>query len=534
MALYHFHVTQVSRGKGSAVVASAAYRAGEKLHDDYYGKDHDYTHKGGVVYTEIMAPDYVPARLLDRETLWNEVEAIEKHPKAQLAYNFDFALQNELPMDVNIEMARRFIKEQFVDRGMIADMAVHNPEKNRTPNPHVHVLCPIRPVGKDGTWGAKQKRQYLKDRDGNPALDDKGKQKFNAVSTTDWGKPETLIEWRRAWEKIVNDEFAKREISASIDHRSYAESGMELIPQIHEGPAVRQMEAKGIKTEKGEVNREIRRINSLFRKIIDSIGMLADWVGRMHEAAVREREEKKLDEKYDLPTLISNATIFREYDRITWNSKARHKCHNRDQETYRRFRKFIEENKIYTFFELNDKLIEYMDKADNAKQIMHQVKDKIRTIEKLENAYGILCELKPVHDTYVKLRWKGKKDKYWQEHSAELKKYNSAARYLNEHCPGGHYDQASVDDAKAAFAVELAEEQAHLSEVRAKLDTLEQIRKYINRMLPKDFEKDQERRKGITDESVRKKLKDLKEQITEDDRTHPPKQVNRDKGREVA
>ncbi|MBQ7322221.1 MAG: MobA/MobL family protein, partial [Clostridia bacterium] len=51
MALYHFHVDQIKRSEGQSAIASAAYRAGEKLHSEYYGEDSDYTNKGGVIYT---------------------------------------------------------------------------------------------------------------------------------------------------------------------------------------------------------------------------------------------------------------------------------------------------------------------------------------------------------------------------------------------------------------------------------------------------------------------------------------------------
>ena len=68
------------------VVNSAAYISGQKLYNDYYGQTHDYTKKSGVVFTEILTPEYVPERLSDRETLWNEVEQIEKSKRAQLAY----------------------------------------------------------------------------------------------------------------------------------------------------------------------------------------------------------------------------------------------------------------------------------------------------------------------------------------------------------------------------------------------------------------------------------------------------------------
>ena len=74
MALYHFSVRHVSRGKGQMVVASAAYISGQRIYDGYYNKIHDYTSKSGVVFTEILTPEYVPERMTDRETLWNEVE----------------------------------------------------------------------------------------------------------------------------------------------------------------------------------------------------------------------------------------------------------------------------------------------------------------------------------------------------------------------------------------------------------------------------------------------------------------------------
>ena len=92
MALFHFHVTQIKRSAGQSVVTSAAYRAGEKLYSEYYGEVSD---KGGVVCTDILLPPQAPAEYQDRATLWNAVEKAERGKKAQLAYSFDIALQNE-------------------------------------------------------------------------------------------------------------------------------------------------------------------------------------------------------------------------------------------------------------------------------------------------------------------------------------------------------------------------------------------------------------------------------------------------------
>ena len=129
MALFHFHVGQIKRSKGQSAVAAAAYRAGEKLYSDYYGEYSDFTRKGGVICSEILLPPQAPAEYQVRSILWNAVEKAEHGKKAQLAYSFDIALQNELTMEENIALARRFLMEQFVSKGMVVDFAVHAPDK---------------------------------------------------------------------------------------------------------------------------------------------------------------------------------------------------------------------------------------------------------------------------------------------------------------------------------------------------------------------------------------------------------------------
>ena len=106
MALYHLTVSQIRRSAGQSAIAAAAYRAGECLYSDYYGEYSDYTRKGGVICSEILLPPHAPLEYQDRATLWNTVEQVEKHKKAQLAYSFDIALQTELSMAENIALAR--------------------------------------------------------------------------------------------------------------------------------------------------------------------------------------------------------------------------------------------------------------------------------------------------------------------------------------------------------------------------------------------------------------------------------------------
>ncbi len=248
MALFHFHVTQVKRSAGQSIVTSAAYRAGEKLYSEYYGEVSNYTHKGGVVCTDILLPPQAPAEYQDRATLWNAVEKTERGKKAQLAYSFDITLQNEVSLDENIALARQFISDQLVSRGMIADFAIHQPDKEDggIPNPHFHILCPIRPIEASGKWGCKQRRRYRLDENGNRIIGEDGKSLFDAVPTDDWGDPATLEEWRRVWAEMVNAKFAEKGLECRIDHRAYVWQGLDLLPTVHEGPSVRQMETKSL------------------------------------------------------------------------------------------------------------------------------------------------------------------------------------------------------------------------------------------------------------------------------------------------
>lgn len=267
MALYHFSATQIKRSAGQSAIASAAYRAGEKLFSTYYNELSDYTNKSGVVHSEIFLPVHAPPEYCDRATLWNAVEHFEKHPQAQLAYSFDIALPNELTMDENIELARTFVQNCFVDRGMIADFAVHAPEKeNGIQNPHFHVMTTMRPLDEDGTFGQKQRREYVLDENGARIRDGSGNYVFNAVHTTNWHEPETLEAWRAKWCEMVNAKFAEKGLDCTIDHRSYVRQGIDQIPTVHEGPNVRKMEAKGIRTEKGSLNRWIAELRAELNK----------------------------------------------------------------------------------------------------------------------------------------------------------------------------------------------------------------------------------------------------------------------------
>ena len=428
MSLYHLHVSRISRSAGQSVVASASYRSGEKLQDHYYGETHDYTHKGGIICSDIMAPEYVPQRLKNRETLWNEVEQIEKHPKAQLAYSFDIALQTEFSMEENIALARQFIKENFIAKGMIADMAVHVPEKDGgIRNPHFHVMCPIRPITLQGEWGEKQHREYILDENGEVKRDPFGKSMFNAVPTTDWGRPETLEDWREKWAKMVNEEFRKKGMTERIDHQSYIEREINQVPQVHEGVAVRQMEKRGIRTQKGNLNRWIREINQMINELKEKLVSLSAWVEELK--AERDTIKAKKQE------LTLGDLIIRYYEKRNDVAKGYQYGTNKaiihNMQDMLDMIDFLKEREIYTIEKLSEVISEKNQTVDTIKKSMKVKSSRMSELQDLIRYAKWYQEGLPIVNKINAERFTKRKEALKEEYRPQLSKYYVARRELS-------------------------------------------------------------------------------------------------------
>jgi hypothetical protein len=211
-------------------VGAAAYRSGQDLGGEGDEVTHDYTRKGGVVYKEIILPDNAPQEFKDRQTLWRAVEARERRHDARLAREIEVALQIEFDLEEQKALLREYIKENFVDKGMIADVSLHNKGDG---NPHAHIMLTTRHVTPDG-FGGKNR---------------------------DWDKEAELIKWRENWAKINNRKFEEKGLDERIDHRTLKAQGIDREPTIHLGHEATALERKGIKTEKGDYNREIQKRN---------------------------------------------------------------------------------------------------------------------------------------------------------------------------------------------------------------------------------------------------------------------------------
>ena len=454
MALYHLHVGQIKRSAGRSAVECAAYRAGEKLYSEYYGLVSDYTRKGGVVHSEILLPPHAPREYADRQTLWNAVEEAERNRNAQLAYSFDIALQNEFSLDENIALARQFLRDNFVSRGMIADFAVHQPDKDDgIANPHFHVMCPIRPLNPDGTWGAKQRRVYRADG------------KFDAVPTTDWGKPETLEAWREAWAALCNAKFEEKGLPCRIDHRSYKRQGVEQVPTVHEGVAVRQMEAKGIVTDKGEHNQWIKSATAMLRTLGERIKALVDWLSDARA---------KLDKPYSPSLGKLLADYYDARNAGAWSNKA--KVGNLKRLTSAIV--YLEENDLHTLADLEARLDSLHTALDKTKTALDANKKRSRELRELLRYAEIYKHFKPLHDQLCAIRWKSKREQFKAEHENELRQFYLARRKLPD---GSHIAEWQREletltrDSDAAYA--------EYKTLRAELTKLLDVKYCVDRAL---------------------------------------------------
>jgi Ti-type conjugative transfer relaxase TraA len=239
MAIYHLHVKVIGRKAGSSAVASAAYRSASRLRDERLDRSHDFSSKRGVVHSEVMLPENAPEAWSDRERLWNDVEAFEVRKDAQLAREVEFSIPREMTQAQGIELARDFVRGEFVGRGMIADLNVHwDMAEDGMSKPHAHVMLTMRQVNVDG--------------------DENG----FGPKVRDWNRTEMVERWRERWAEIANERLTELDIDARIDHRSLEAQGLALEPQSQIGAPAQRIEGEGIvAADRAEMHREIARNN---------------------------------------------------------------------------------------------------------------------------------------------------------------------------------------------------------------------------------------------------------------------------------
>lgn len=241
MAIFHMSFSNISAGKGRSAIASAAYRSGKKLFDQKEGRSYFYA-RSVMPESFILTPKNAPAWASDREQLWNEVERKDRRANSRYAKEFNVALPVELSEDEQKELLTKYVQENFVDEGMVADVAIH---RDHPDNPHAHVMLTNRPFNPDGTWGLKSKRENILDENGNKTYT--GNSRFprsRKVWLVDWDKKEKINQWRHNWAVSVNQVLEQKNIPDRISEKSFIEQGIDDTPMQHEGINSKRYERK--------------------------------------------------------------------------------------------------------------------------------------------------------------------------------------------------------------------------------------------------------------------------------------------------
>ncbi len=243
-------------GRTVSVVAKAAYRSGEKLHDDRQDRTYNYRSRAQqVVHSELVIPDIAPEWLAPsehasdserRERLWNAIEQAEKRVDSQLAREFVVALPVELQDEQKAGLVRLWCREEFAIQGYVADFAMHASQDGH--NPHAHILCTLRPVEGEG-FGKKP------DMSG----------KFNGQGSVGMAAKSDLQSWRESWEIRCNDALAAAGLDVRIDHRSLKDQGIDREPEPKIGVDAMGMQRRGAEEDPRRVRdaRQTRMENEL-------------------------------------------------------------------------------------------------------------------------------------------------------------------------------------------------------------------------------------------------------------------------------
>ena len=419
MAIYHLCIKIISRGKGKSAVAASAYRSGEKIKNEYDGILHDFTRKGGIAHTEILLPQNAPQEFSDRGILWNSVEKIEKSKNSQLAREIEVALPKELDREKQINLVREYVKENFVKVGMCADIAIH--DKNDG-NPHCHILLTMRPLNEDTTWGAKSKKEYILDENGEKVKLKNGNYKTRKINTTDWNEQYKAEEWRKAWADITNKYLEENSIQDKVDHRSYQRQGIEQIPTIHLGVSATQMEKKGIATDRGNINREIKHHNKILREISRRIKALLNWIRGIGKEEKTENENTKstLPPKENLQSIFENL-IHKNADK-----------NNADLEKYIESCQLLKEKNINSLSELKESITDLRDKNYKTTRALKDTEKMIDEKTQLIDQSEKYLKYKDTYKAYTKTK-KSKQEDFYNEHTAEIILFESAKKHLKKH-----------------------------------------------------------------------------------------------------
>ena len=508
----HFDISITQRSQGKSAVAGAAYQSGEKLFSEYDQKMKDYTRKRGIVYTEIMLPANAPPEYADRQVLWNSAEEVEKQWNSQLARRFVLTFPREVPLEHYPQMVQEYCMEHFVSKGMCCDFAIHDPDPPGH-NPHCHVMLTMRAMDEHGKWLAKSRKVYDLDENGERIRLPSGSWKSHKEDTVDWNEQYHGEEWRHGWEVVQNRYLEMVGSPERVDLRSYARQGLDIVPTVHEGAAVRQMEKRGIQTNIGNLNREIRAANSLMKSIRQLIQNLKGWITELGEKRKELLAQKAAEEATLLPNLLMKYMEIRKEERKDWTRAGQNRGTSQDLKAVSEALSYLRQKGLSTVEDLEAFLESSGKSAADYRNQMKPKEARSKVIDGILASRTDCKECKPVYEKYQKIFFKKTKEKFKQEHP-EVARYAKAASYLAKHPDDKDSTQKELQEEQETLLEEIAALKTPLTEVQEDLKKLRDIRYWVRKATPGTEESKEPPKKQPIKEVLQDKADEKKAQRT--------------------
>ena len=473
----HFSISIVQRSKGQSAVAAAAYQSGQRLQSEYDHKTKYYRNKKEVIFSTVLVPKHAPRELMDRDTLWNSIERAESRCDAQLARRIVVALPKELTHFHNVLLIQQFCTEQFVDKGMIADIAVHDKGDG---NPHAHILLTMRPVAENGRWLPKCRMVYDLDEHGQKQKTANGNWKCHKEQTVDWDDRGNASVWRNEWEQLVNRYYEKLGHTERVSLHSFADRQMDELPTVHMGPAASRMEKRGVRTHVGNLNREITEYNSARRQLNRKLRVVSDRLTELNAL----REDAALmafpyDKQRDLIDLMWAYYDIRADERKSWSRYAQRKADIADLQTKAADINWLFRNNIHNIDDFNARFDALQKSVRAANASIDEMEDKRRHMETLHKHLTNRNKYRQVYEQYCGKLFTSAKERFGEKHREELDLYRTAVRYFKVHPDESGTDVKSLSAEHKKLKETIAAEQEKLPELKAALDTFGRISYYL-------------------------------------------------------
>ena len=322
---------------------------------------------------------------------------------------------------------------------MIVDLAIHDESDEGNKNIHAHIMTTLRPINEKGQWQPKSKKEYILDKNGEKIKLKSGNYKTRKVELTDWNDKGNAEKWRENFVALCNQYLEKNNLEKRVDHRSFERQGIEEIPTIHLGASASALERKGIETDKGNINREIKKHNSLVKAIKERITGLTSWITDFSKALFERYEQYKqtrqdeIDNKAELFNLYEYISIYNEIQGEKSRGLNPYASNKKMAADLRRFSKaiyYLRDNKLQTIADLQEKIFEL---AKQSKKISGDIQSNTQRIKDLNQC--LICSdiIKENKEAYQEYKSKTLfKDNFYNSHKKEIDKYLRARKTIEK------------------------------------------------------------------------------------------------------